>query len=443
MQRSNILFVTQRGEEKRSSRHIFNVFSVGCVMLVVMGILAACGGSAQTSSSSSANSKIVLTEMDYWSVPAQGATLNSLFQQYEKLHPNVTIKRDAVPFADLITKADQEAASHTLPNILVLDNPNVADFASTGALAPLDTFMQGSFNQSDFYAGPYSTMLYQGKPYAIPVGSNDLALFYNKKLLTAAGITPPKTWDDLVAAAKKLTHGDTYGFAFSAPNNEQATFQFEPYLWSNKGDLSHVDSAESVAALKVLTDMVHNGSASKAALNWGQPDVATQFGEGHAAMMENGPWEIPYLEQQANMKYGVDFDMVPMPVPQAGMAPVVPLGGETWTIPVSKDPATEKAAWDLVNWLEQPEQLLALDKGFNYIPAVKSTAQTLLQQEPYLQVFADEFDTARARTAQLGPKYPKVSQAIWTAEQAAITGSQSPQAALSQAQQQINGVLSS
>jgi multiple sugar transport system substrate-binding protein len=67
----------------------------------------------------------------------------------------------------------------------------------------------------------------------------------------------------------------------------------------------------------------------------------------------------------------------------------------------------------------------------------------LLQSEPYLQVFADEFDTARARTAQLGPKYPKVSEAIWTGEQAAITGSLSPQAALSQAQQHISTVLSS
>lgn len=435
--------VIQPANTNRSFLHIFKAIAIGSILLIVIGMFAACGGSTPTSStSSSSNSKIVLTEMDYWSIPAQGATLNSLFQRYEQLHPNVTIKRDAVPFANLIPKADQEAASHTLPNILVLDNPSVADFASTGALQPLDSFMQGAYNESDFYAGPLSTMKYQGKTYAFPVGSNDLALFYNKKALADAHITPPTTWNELATAAKQLTHGNTYGFAFSASNDEQATFQFEPYLWTNKGDLSKVDSPQSVEALQFLVNMVHNGSASKAALNWGQPDVATQFGEGHAAMMENGPWEIPALEQQFHMKYGVDFDMVPMPVPQAGMKPVVPLGGETWTIPVS-DPAKMKAAWDLVNWLEQPDQLVALDKGFNYIPAIKSAAQILLKDEPYLQVFANEFDTARARTAQLGPKYPKVSQAIWTSEQAAISGSLSPQAALSQAQQHINTILSS
>ncbi len=91
----------------------------------------------------------------------------------------------------------------------------------------------------------------------------------------------------------------------------------------------------------------------------------------------------------------------------------------------------------------QPQQLRALDEGFGYIPAIKSTAQLVLQDNPDLQVFADEFNTARARTAELGPKYPKVSEAIWTAEQAALTGSQSAQAALTQAQQQIATILNS
>jgi multiple sugar transport system substrate-binding protein len=275
------------------------------------------------------------------------------------------------------------------------------------------------------------------------VGNNDLALFYNMKAFKDANLKPPTTWAELVADAKQLTKGNTYGFAFSAPANEQATFQLEAFMWSNQADLSKVDSPQSVEALQLLTSMIQNGSASKGALNWGQPDVATQFGEGHAAMMENGPWEIPYLEQQANMKFGVDFGVVPMPVPHAGGQPVVPLGGESWTIPVSSNTAAVQATWDLVNWLEQPTQLLALDKGFGYIPAIKSTAQQLLQSETDLQVFADEFNTARARTAQLGAKYPKVSQALWTAEQAALSGSQSPQAALTQAQQQITTILNS
>lgn len=433
--------VTGRGRIPHPFQRIFHILSLSCAMLVLMGLVAACGNSSPTTGSSNGN--ITITEMDYWSVPAQGETLQKLFDAYHKLHPNITIQRTAVPFASLLPKADQEAASHTLPNLLVLDNPDVASFASTGALTQLDSYMQGKFSSSDFYAGPYSTMLYQNKVYSFPVGSNDLALFYNVKDFKNAGLNPPTTWNELVADAKQLTHGNTYGFAFSAPADEEATFQYEPFLWSDQGDLSKVSSPQGVAALQLLTNLVHDGYASRGALNWGQPDVATQFGEGHAAMMENGPWEIPFLEQQDNLKYGTDFGVVPFPVPQAGEQPVVPLGGEEWTIPVSSNTAATQAAWDLVNWLEQPAQLLQFDEGFNYIPAIKSTAQQLLQSEPYLQVFANEFNTARARTAQLGVNYPKVSQAIWTAEQAALSGSLSPQAALSQAQQQINTILQS
>lgn len=442
MQQQGSSLVKKQGGTDRSFKHIFRLLSLGCLLIVVLGIVAACG-SPSSSSSNNGNDKITITEMDYWSVPAQGATLAALFKQYEQLHPNITIQRTAVPFESLLPKADQEAASHTLPNLIALDNPDVANFAATGALTPLDSYMQGHFSDSDFYAGPLQTMKYQGKTYSIPVGNNDLALFYNIKAFKDANLKPPTTWAELIADAKQLTKGNTYGFAFSAPSNEQATFQFEAFLWSNQGDLSKIDSPQSVAALQVLTSMIQNGSASKGALNWGQPDVATQFGEGHAAMMENGPWEIPYLEQQANMKFGVDFGVVPMPVPQAGGSPVVPLGGESWAIPVSSNSAAVKATWDLVNWLQQPTQLVALDKGFGYIPAIKSTAQQLLQTETNLQVFADEFNTAKARTAVLGAKYPKVSQVIWTAEQAALTGSQTPQAALTQAQQQISTILNS
>lgn len=422
------------------SRHFpFRFFSLGSLFCTLLVLLTACGGST----SSSSGGKITLTEMDYWSVPAQGATLNKLFAQYEKLHPNITIQRTAVPFANLISKADQEAASHTLPNIMALDNPDVAQFASTGALTSLDTYMQGNFSDADFYAGSLTAMKYQGKIYSIPVGNNDLAIFYNKKEFAAAKLQPPTTWSELVSAAKALTHGNTYGLAFSATADEQASFQFEPFLWSNNGDLTKLNSKASVEALQVLVDIVQQGGATKGVLNWGQPDVGTQFGEGNAAMMLNGPWEIPALDQQYHMKFGTDYGVVSLPVPHAGDKPVGPLGGESWTIPANSDPAVTKASWDLVNWLEQPEQLRQLDEGFGYIPAVKKAAQLVLKDNPNLQVFADELDTARARTAQLGAKYPKVSHALRTAEQSALTGSLSAQAALNQAQQQITPVLNS
>ncbi len=54
---------------------------------------------------------------------------------------------------------------------------------------------------------------------------------------------------------------------------------------------------------------------------------------------------------------------------------------------------------------------------------------------PELKVWVEAVKAAKGRTGDnLGTKYPKISEPLWTAVQAALSGSQSPQAALSNAQ---------
>src|SRR5437899_2515308 len=161
MQQQGSSLVTRQGRTDRPFTHIFRTLTLGCLLIIVLGLVAACG--SPSTSATNGSDKITITEMDYWSVPSQGATLAGLFKQYEQLHPNITIQRTAVPFESLLPKADQEAASHTLPNLLALDNPDVAAFAATGALTQLDSSMQGNFSDADFYAGPLQTMKYQNK----------------------------------------------------------------------------------------------------------------------------------------------------------------------------------------------------------------------------------------------------------------------------------------
>ena len=84
------------------------------------------------------------------------------------------------------------------------------------------------------------------KVYGIPIGSNSLALFYNKKMFADAGISePPKTWAELVEDATKLTKSPVYGLTFSATNDEQSTWQWEPFLWNNGGSLLDLCSPRS------------------------------------------------------------------------------------------------------------------------------------------------------------------------------------------------------
>jgi len=77
-----------------------------------------------------------------------------------------------------------------------------------------------------------------------------------------------------------------------------------------------------------------------------------------------------------------------------------------------------------------------------YLPTKPAVTEQVLKGGPEYTVFAKETQTARSRTKGYGANYPKVSQAIWTAIQAAITGTSSVSSALQTAQGTISSPAS-
>jgi multiple sugar transport system substrate-binding protein len=75
-----------------------------------------------------------------------------------------------------------------------------------------------------------------------------------------------------------------------------------------------------------------------------------------------------------------------------------------------------------------------------YLPTKPAVTDQVLKGGPEYTVFAKETQTARSRTTEYGANYPKVSQAIWTAIQSAITGTSSVSSALQTAQGTVSGV---
>ena len=217
----------QGGERPRGVSRRWRFMAVGAVVaaLAAAGCSSSGGGGGGGSSS---GGKVTITELDYFTTGGSNTAVNAYNKQYEKAHPNVTIKREVVPFANLITKVLQEASAGDLPNIVMLDNPNVPQVAATGQLVPLNS--EPGFSTAGYVKGAISECTYQGKQYCFPIGTNTVGIFYNKKMLAAAGVQPPKSWADLQSAAKKLTKGKTFGVAFDATADEQSTWQLEPFF---------------------------------------------------------------------------------------------------------------------------------------------------------------------------------------------------------------------
>jgi multiple sugar transport system substrate-binding protein len=403
---------------------------------------AACSSSSSSGGSgasggSSSGGKVTITEFDYFQGGGNDAMVwyNNHFMAE---HPNITVKRTQVPYANLITKILQDASAGDMPNLMLIDNPNVPEVAATGQLVPLNN-MPG-FSDAGYTKGAIDECTYQGKQYCFPLGTNAVGIFYNKHMFAAAHLNPPTTWDELQTDAKKLTTPAHEGIAFDATNDEQSTWQLEPFFWSNGASLTNVSSPQFQQALQLWVNMIKDGSASKSVLNWGQdPDLTQQFVNNKAAIIEDGPWIFPTLNK-AGLKYNVDYGIVPIPTRAAGQTVIAPLGGETMDIGAGGSPAQQQAAWEWIQGMQQPDAMEKVD-GLNfYLPTKTAVVQQYLKGGPEYNVFAQETENARPRTTEYGSNYPKVSQAIWTAIQAAITGTASVSSALQTAQGTISGI---
>jgi multiple sugar transport system substrate-binding protein len=401
------------------------LFVAGIALVAVsVGIATASAGAATAH-----KSLVTLTELDYYDTPPDSTALPLLLNACAK-QAGAKIQRQSVPQAELVPKLLQDVSAHSFPDLGLLDNPDVQQFAATGAIVPLTGSTAGLF-PSIVSAGAY-----KGKTYGLAPGVNTIALYYNKADFKAAGLTPPTTWAQLKSDATALTKGTTEGLAFSAPNEEEGSWDFEPFLWSRGGSLVKLDSSAAVAALSYYQSLVTDGSVSKSVVTWTQADAEAQFASGDAAMMVNGPWQLPLLD-----KSGVkgNFGIVTIPVPAAGDHTVTPLGGEMWTVGRSGG-ATQKAAQAVVQCMVSKKMSVQWSNLDGYLSSNEAGAKAQVAKNPLLKAFGTEITTARARTgppADLGKNYNTVSQALWTAVQAALSGSKTPAQALQTAQSSL------
>ncbi|MER7394594.1 sugar ABC transporter substrate-binding protein [Streptomyces sp. NPDC000151] len=339
------------------------------------------------------------------------------------------VEQISVPADQVSSKALRMASSHSLTDILELDGSELPQFARTGGLRRLSDLGVGA---SGFSRSAVSLGSYRGARYGVARAANSLALYYNRDLLEKAGVAPPRTWEELRAAARKLTGGGTYGLAFSASPDADGVYQFLPFFWSAGGDEARLDDGKGEAALGLWKRLVGDRSVSRAVVNWNQQDVNDQFVAGRAAMMVNGPWQVPVLAAQKK----VDWAVAKIPVPEAGGRAVSPIGGTVMTVPKSDDPGRERNAARILDCLNSPANQLAWGQATNNVPTRTAAARTYAAKNPELAPFAELVSTARSRTARVGTRWPPVGDALSGAFQSVLTGRSSPGAALQRAQQQ-------
>jgi multiple sugar transport system substrate-binding protein len=154
-----------------------------------------------------------------------------------------------------------------------------------------------------------------------------------------------------------------------------------------------------------------------------------EFATGEYAFAENGTWQL-----QNAKKAGFEYGVLPIPARAGGAAPA-PTGGEFVTVPAQSGPDAEKTAGRIAACLTSPANVLDADTALTYVSAVPSVREKQVAAQPELKVWVDAVKVAKGRTGDdLGTRYPRISEQLWGAVQAALTGAKAPEAALAAAQ---------
>jgi multiple sugar transport system substrate-binding protein len=270
---------------------------------------------------------------------------------------------------------DQQTAAALLtdsgPDVFESPGPTL-DQIQGGQVVDLTDVISGA--QSDFNPTVLGPKTYQGKVYGIPQTIDMQMLYYRKSLLAKAGVQPPSTLDELVAAARALTTDETKGLFLG--NDGGAGVLGGVPLWAAGLELVTPDGAVGFDDPAAATAMgkLHTLYADKSLLlgapsDWSDPAA---FIQGLTAMQWTGLWALP----QITTALGDDFGVLPFPPDGPRGRPSVPLGAYASSVSARGGGIAE--AKDYVKWLwvdrTDFQEDFALSYGF-HIPARTSLAQ--------------------------------------------------------------------
>lgn len=392
---------------------------------VAVGALAGCSGTGGGEESASST----YTWWDPYPQHEEGSDWANRVQDCGT-DAGVTIERTSYDTTALTNQALLAAQENNSPDIILLDNPAVSTLAETGMVSTVEEL---GLDVSDVDENLLAAGELDGETYGIPIGANTLALYYNEDVLSAAGVDPASItdWASLDAALAAISGTGKRGITFSALNTEEGSFQFLPWFWGAGAELSELNSPEAVEALELWKGWVDAGYAPNSVITNSQNTVWEEFLTGEFGFAENGTWQVNSAAE-ASFPTGV----ITLPAKDGGAAPA-PTGGEFIIAPVQTDTARYDVTRQIIECMTTPEGFVETANTFAYyIPPTADGQAALLEENPDLETWVSAVQAAKGRTSDnLGTDYPVISEQLWTAVQSALSGVDSPQAALDAAQE--------
>ena len=218
------------------------------------------------------------------------------------------------------------------------------------------------YDFADFMPGAVGTEMVGTALTGIPIVTEQEVLYYRKDLLEKAGLKPPKTLDELKAAAEKLTDkkNEMYGFVARGQRSPAVT-QFSSFLYSYGGDWFNLetrkatlDTPEALAAFKLYGDLLRN-YGPPGTLNMSWPQAVAIFAQGKAAMYTDANSIFPNLLDPTKSQVADKTGVTVFPQGPKGQTMY---NVTSWGLSIGAQSKKQDAAWEFVKWATSKEVVL-------------------------------------------------------------------------------------
>ena len=374
------------------------------------------------------------------------AALVKLVEDYNASQDAIKVNLTYCSRQELYNQLSMGALSpDNLPEISMIDNPDVAAFISMGILQDI-TAAAAEWGEVDkFYQGPLGACYDGDTLYGLTNNTNCLTLVANMDMIKEAGYDAiPDTWDEfskLVEACTKPDDG-VYGFAMCARSDEEGTFQIIPWIVAGGANYDSMNSEGAIAALNLINTFAKNGWMSQECLNWTQGDAFNSFCAGKAAVCMIGTWHLSQVDDMiAEAGSNVNYQLFKIPGLESGMSGSC-VGGECYAVTTAAAAkGVEKEVEDFLFYLMEPDHAAFFCQESGKFPP-RGDSLDLIEMfttDPAYLVMNDEMAFAVAR----GPvaEWAKISEALYTASQSMVLDTATPEDAAATAAAAIAEVL--
>ncbi|MBA2309856.1 MAG: extracellular solute-binding protein [Pseudonocardiales bacterium] len=327
-----------------------------------LAALAGCGGSSTPAESDSGT-------VVFWdtSGPDETPVFSRIAQDCAQ-KGGYKVQVEQVPFAQAKNNFKTAAQGGQGPDVLRTDVGWVAELAKLGLLADLsDT--DAAKDTGDYNSLAVASTKYDGKTYGVPQVIDTMGLYYNKKLLDAAGVAPPKTYDEIKAASAKLGGDKTI---FINPGSYYAL----PFIYSAGADLVDpatkkitVSSPKAVEGLQAAKGLL-DAKAARTSLDSANAynNIEAAFKAGEVAMIVNGPWAYSGYLKAPSFSDKASLGVTAVPGPTGpGKAPQ---GGHDYTI--RQGTKAKPSSLKFIQCMSSTESQVEVSKSLGLIPTRKT-----------------------------------------------------------------------